>query len=36
MKITVTVGNEGWKKGGITAKYASRLGDEVEVPDGLL
>lgn len=31
------VGNEGWKKGGVTAKYAaSKLGDEVDVPEELL
>jgi hypothetical protein len=29
-------GNQGWRKGGITAKYASKLGDEVEVPEELL
>ena len=30
------VGNKGWMKGGVTAKYvASKLGDEVEVPDDL-
>lgn len=29
-------GNKGWMKGGITARYvASKLGDEVEVPDEL-
>lgn len=30
------VGNQGWKKGGVTAKYAPRLGDEVDVPDELV
>ena len=30
-------GNKGWMKGGVTAKYvASRLGDEVDVPDELV
>jgi uncharacterized protein YjcR len=29
------VGNEGWKKGGATAKYASKLGDEIEIPEEL-
>ena len=30
------VGNKGWMKGGITAKYvASKLGDEVELPEEL-
>jgi hypothetical protein len=30
------VGNKGWTKGGVTAKYVtSKLGDEVEVPDEL-
>lgn len=30
------VGNNGWMKGGATAKYvASKLGDEVDVPEGL-
>ena len=30
------VGNQGWKKGGVTAKYvASKLGDEVEIPEEL-
>ena len=30
------VGNEGWKKGGITAKYVtSKMGDEVEIPEEL-
>lgn len=28
-------GNKGWMKGGVTAKYASKLGDEVEVPEEL-
>lgn len=31
------LGNKGWMKGGITAKYvASKLGDEIEVPAELL
>lgn len=30
-------GNKGWMKGGVTAKYvASKLGDEIEVPEELL
>lgn len=30
------VGNEGWKKGGITAEYvSSRLDTEVEIPEEL-
>lgn len=30
------VGNKGWMKGGVTAKYvASKLGDEVEIPEEL-
>lgn len=30
-------GNKGWMKGGVTAKYvASKLGDEIEVPEGIL
>lgn len=31
------IGNKGWMKGGVTAKYVvSKLGDEVEVPDELM
>lgn len=28
-------GNKGWMKGGITAKYASKLGETVDVPEEL-
>ena len=29
-------GNKGWMKGGVTAKYTNKLGDEVEIPQELL
>lgn len=29
-------GNKGWTKGGITAKYAPKLGDTAEVPEELV
>ena len=28
-------GNKGWMKGGVTSKYASKFGDEIEIPEGL-
>lgn len=32
-----SVGNKGWRKGGVTAKYvASKLGEEVDVPEELM
>lgn len=29
------LGNKGWMRGGVAAKYASKLGDEVDVPEEL-